>query len=190
MELILRPGRARAAIPIHETPTSCAGAAASYVLRRVAYRAGAYAPGIDDALFSELHETYHGRRIDDVERWFADRSRELDDLGYRLHAQRGAWSMSDIARWVERGFGHRGAVLATSYARLHPHRSSAEAGDVIAHAVGLASEGCEAGGDGKLVTIDPWSPTGTMRGRIHPALEAAHRDRDCAALLVYWRSWA
>jgi hypothetical protein len=98
--------------------------------------------------------------------------------------------MSDIALWVERGVGYRGAVLATSYARLHPHRSSTEAGDVIVHAVGLLNEGCEAGGDGKLVMIDPWSPTGTTRGRIHPALELAHCDRERAALLFHWRAWA
>lgn len=137
-------GHARAGVridlPVHLTPTACAGAVASYVLRRVAYRAGAYAPGIDDALFSELHTSERGRTIEDVQRWFVDRSRTLGDLGYRFEARRLAWSTSEVAAWIESGRGYRGAVLATSYARFHPR---SDAGEVTAHAVGLTWEDAE-----------------------------------------------
>lgn len=181
----LRSGHA--AIPVHETPTACAGAVASYVLRRIAYRAGAYAPGLDEAIFLELHATEHGHVVDDVERWFAARSVALDELGYPLRCQRVAWSLPELAMWIEQGIGHRGAVLATSYARLHPHRAGAEAGEVIAHATGLTWEECEAGRESELVMIDPWSRAGSTRGRAHAALELACRDR--AALLLHWRGW-
>jgi hypothetical protein len=188
--VLMRPDRARMTIPIHETPTACAGAAASYVLRRIAYRAGTYAPGIDEAIFLELHAAARGHSIVDVERWIAERSGRLDELGYGLCARKVASPMHELVTWIERGVGYRGAVLSTSYARLYPHRTSTEAADAIVHAVGLASEGCEAGGDGALVMIDPWSRTGATCGRIHPALEQANRDRDRAALALFWRGWA
>jgi hypothetical protein len=187
--VLQRPGSERVAIDVHETPTACAGAATSYVLRRIASRAGAYAPGIDEAIFLELHAAGHGHAVDDVARWFAARSPVLDELGYPLRAHRVGWTVPDLAVWIAAGRGYRGAVLATSYARLHPQHPAIEAGDVIAHAVGLTCEGCEAGGDGTLVMIDSWSRTGAMRGRVHPALELAHRDRELAALLFHWRGW-
>lgn len=177
-------------IPVPETPTACAGAAASYVFRRIASRAGgAYAPGIDEAIFLELHLARHGRGLDDVATWLAARSQALDERGYRLDGHRLTWTVPEIVRWVAGGRGYRGAVLATSYARLQPHGSATEAGEVIAHAVGLASEGYEDGGAGELVMIDPWSRTGNPTEHPLAVLELAHRERDGAALLLHWRGW-
>jgi hypothetical protein len=180
----------RVEIPIHLTPTACAGAAASYVLRRIAYRAGAYAPGIDDVVFSELHAAEHGRTIDDVQRWFADRSRALDALGYRFEARRYAGSTPQLAAWVAGGRGHRGGVLATSYAVLHSQPSGSDAGEVIAHAVGLTYEDGGDSEEARLVMTDPWSRRPEPKQCFHSALEWAHRERDCATYLVHWRGWS
>jgi hypothetical protein len=181
-----RPASVRAAMPVHETPTACAGAVASYVLRRIAYRAGAYAPGIDDATFFELHATGHGRTHGTVERWFLARSPELDALGYRLHCRRVSWALPELAHWVLQGRGYRGAVLATSYARLHPGKPGRDASNAIAHAVGLTSEPRQLDGDDALVMIDPWSRA--TKSHVHPSLELAHCDR--VTLLCHWRGWA
>jgi hypothetical protein len=182
------PTIVRPSIPVHETPTACAGAVASYVFRRIAYRAGAYAPGIDDALFFELHATSHGSVHGEVERWFADRSRELERLGYRLCCRRVTWALPEVARWVCEGRGYRGAVLATSYARLHPHHPGIDAAEAIVHAVGLTSEPRDPNGDDELVMIDPWSRA--TKAYLHSALDLAHRDRDRMTLLCHWRGWA
>ena len=49
-----RPQDSRVAIPVFHTQSQCAGSAAAYLLRRIAYRAGAYAPGIQEYVFFEL----------------------------------------------------------------------------------------------------------------------------------------
>ena len=181
----------RIAIPVFETPTACAGAAAAYVLRRVAYRAGAYAPGIHEAIFDELHTPRAGAALDDVQRWFADRVAALGDLGYRLQCRRVAEPTALLLAWVQAGCGYRGAVLATRYETLHPTRAaSVQAGQAIAHAVGVANQGREAGGDGSLVMIDPWSRTDERRGPIHPELATAHGEREHDALAIYWVGWS
>jgi hypothetical protein len=183
--VLLRPATA-IELPVHETPTACAGAAASYVLRRIAYRAGAYAPGIQDEIFDELYTTQQGATLGGVERWFAQRGPALHALGYRVEHDRSASRTRDLVAWIKAGRGHRGAVLATSYAQLHP---APEPRGAFMHAVGLAVEGCEAGGDGDLVTIDPWSEVVRTRGELAPALERAHQANACVGLAVCWTGW-
>jgi hypothetical protein len=184
-----RPASQRFALPVFETPTACAGAVASYLLRRIAYRAGAYAPGIDDAIFHELHTTVAGAGIADVEGWFGGRVQSLHDLGYRLHARRDTTSTRGLRSWLDAGRGYRGAIVATTYEVLHPLGSLARhAGRAIVHAVGLAIEGSEADGDGELVMIDPWAREGRTCDGIHPALDTARRDHQ--ALAIYWAGWA
>ena len=186
-----RPASQRFVLPVFETPTACAGAVGSYVLRRIAYRAGAYAPGIDDTIFAELHTTCAGAGIDDVERWFAGRVQSLHDLGYRLHARRDTTSTRGLRSWLDAGRGYRGAIVATTYEALHPPGSLArDAGDSIVHAIGLAIEGSEADGDGELVMIDPWARAGRTCDGIHPALDVARRGRDHQVLAIYWAGWA
>ena len=46
-----RPEDVRVTIPVFHTYTSCPGSAAAFLLRRIAYRAGAYAPGIQEYIF-------------------------------------------------------------------------------------------------------------------------------------------
>src|SRR6185436_17276762 len=165
--VLLRP-HAAIELPVHETPTACAGAAASYVLRRIAYRAGALAPGIQEAIFGELHTSHHGAMLGSAERWLIERGPALQALGYRVEHARSASRTPELAAWISDGRGHRGAVLATRYELLHPGTAAA---DAIIHAVGLTFEGCEAGGEGALVAIDPWSGVIRTRGELRPAVE-------------------
>jgi hypothetical protein len=68
-------------LAIFHTEDACCGSATGYLLRRIAYRAGAYAPGIDDALFGALHRP--DTRTDDelaiVDPWPSVRSRRIHD---------------------------------------------------------------------------------------------------------------
>src|SRR4051794_14640647 len=53
--VLQRPEDVRFLVPVFHTHTACAGAATAYLLRRIAYRAGAYAPGIQEHMFHELN---------------------------------------------------------------------------------------------------------------------------------------
>jgi hypothetical protein len=185
--VLLGPGSLRVTIPVLETPTACAGAVAAYLLRRIAYRAGAYAPGIDDVIFEELHAGDAGGTLADVSCWFARRETVLHGLGYRVELRRANWPTRDVLAWLDAGRDCRAAVLATRYGALHPPRTLRPAeGDSIAHAVGLVIERRDLAGSGEVVMIDPWPRNGDPRGRIHPALEAAHGQSDHLSLLFEW----
>lgn len=183
--VLLRPHTA-IELPVHETPTACAGAAASYVLRRIAYRAGALAPGIQEAIFRELYTSHRGATLGGVERWLVEREPALHALGYRVEHGRSASPTRELIAWLAAGRGYRGAVLATRYDLLHPGTAAASS---IIHAVGLTVEGCEAGGEGALVAIDPWSGVIRTRGELRPAVELAHQACACAALAISWTGW-
>jgi hypothetical protein len=184
------PDRVRLAIPVFETPTACAGAVGSYALRRIAYRAGAYAPGIDEAIFHELHTPREGGTLDDLDVWLTRRTPVLQALGYRLDHRAVTAPLPELLAWIVEGRGYRGAVLATSYEILHPTEPCTGAGEAIRHAVGITVEGGEAGGDGHLVMIDPWPRTGERRQAVAPALERAHRERAHHAIALHWIGWS
>lgn len=196
METIRAPidaAATRPAIAVLKTPTACAGAVASYVLLRIAYRAGAFAPGIDDAIFHELHEVRAGYALADVERWFARRRPHLHDLGYRVELHRVSSPTAELLAWIAGGRGYRGAVVATSYTSLHPPAQAGDTGDVgkvIAHAIGVTSEAREPGADDELVMIDPWSRTGDARAAIAPALDLARMPHDHRGIAVHWVGWS
>ena len=48
-----RPEDLRCVVPVFHTHNACCGAATAYLLRRIAYRAGAYAPGIQEHMFAD-----------------------------------------------------------------------------------------------------------------------------------------
>ncbi len=169
------------AINAATTSAWCAGAATSYVLRRIAYRAGTFAPGIDDAIFRELHSIRHGHGIDNVERWLATRASELDALGYRLRGQRTVIPTTELAAWVDAGCGYRGAVVPTSAHGFH-------IGNATRHAVGLAIES-RGDGESELAMIDPWPPVGGALEPSDPAFDRARRECSYDALALHWGGW-
>jgi len=190
------PEDVRLVVPVFHTPTAGPGAVTAYLLRRIAYRAGAYAPGIQENVFHELHTARDGGSLERVQQWFLGRTSSLHELGYRLNCRRIATPTPGIVEWVKGGRGYRGAMLPTNFQRLHPEPGAAgeempAAG--VAHAIGLTVDRLDAKTDEELVAIDPWPGVlGGARDRDRPsaALEAAHRDRNFHALVFYWTGWS
>jgi hypothetical protein len=192
-----RPEDLRFLVPVFHTPNACAGAATAYILRRIAYRAGAYAPGIQEAMFHELNTSREGGGIEKVQRWFGGRVSMLHQLGYRLQSRRVATPTQTLLDWVRAGRGYRGAMLPTSFKRLHPIPGAGgkdTLDEAVAHAVGITMDRLETQGDEELVMIDPWPGVkgdAKDRGKV-PAdvLELAHRDRGFHALVFFWVGWS
>ena len=159
--VLQKPEEIRFLVPVFHTPTACAGAATAYLLRRIAYRAGAYAPGIQEIVFHELNTSREGGSIEKVQRWFAGRVTALHELGYRLQCRRVATPTSAILEWVKAGRGYRGAMLPTAFKKIHPEPGAAgmddKADESVAHAVGITIDRLDPKDlDEDLVMIDPW----------------------------------
>jgi hypothetical protein len=187
--VLQRPEDLRFLVPIFHTSTACCGAATAYLLRRIAYRAGAYAPGIQESMFHELNTARDGGSIDKVQSWFDRRVTSLHDLGYRLQCRRVSAPTAEILDWIKLGKGYRGAMLPTNYRKLHPESID----DSVIHAVGVTMDRLDAKTEEGLVMIDPW-PGGREdpreRGKVAPNLAAAHRDRGYQALCYFWIGWS
>jgi hypothetical protein len=194
--VLQRPEDVRFLVEVFHTPSACAGAATAYLLRRIAYRAGAYAPGIQEHIFHELNTSSEGGSIEKVQRWFTGRVTSLHELGYRLQCRRVTTPTNAILEWVRAGRGYRGAMLPTSYRKLHPVTETTIAeipDDVIGHAVGITIDRLNPKADEDLVLIDPWpgvTIAGSDRVKVSPALEAAHRDKNFHALVYFWVGWS
>jgi hypothetical protein len=195
--VLQRPEDLTFLVPVFHTPGACCGAATAYLLRRIAYRAGAYAPGIQEHIFHELNTSREGGTLDKVQRWFGGRVSSLAELGYRLQSRRVAIPTPALLDWVRGGRGYRGAMIPTTFKTLHPQPGAAGSGLMddtgVQHAVGVTVDRLEAGGTEDLVMIDPWpGVVGGARDRdkIHPHLEQAHRDRGFHALVYYWVGWS
>ncbi len=195
--VLQKPEEIRFMVPVFHTATACAGAATAYLLRRIAYRAGAYAPGIQEIIFHELNTSREGGSIEKVQRWFSGRVSSLHELGYRLQCRRVATPTSAILEWVKAGRGYRGAMLPTTFKKIHPQAGAAGRellDDHVVHAVGITMDRLDPKDrDEDLVMIDPWPGiTGDAkdRGKLHASLEAAHRDKNFQALVYYWTGWS
>ena len=193
--VLQRPEDIRFLVPIFHTSSACCGAATAYLLRRIAYRAGAYAPGIQEWMFHELNTSREGGSIEKVQHWFGGRVTSLHELGYRLQCRRVAVPTSALLDWVRAGKGYRGAMLPTDFSKLHPEPGAAGAdirGDGVAHAVGLTVDRLDPKADEDLVMIDPWPGMkgATDRRKVPASLEAAHRARGLHALVYFWVGWS
>lgn len=191
-----KPEEIRFLVPVFHTPNSCAGAVTAYLLRRIAYRAGAYAPGIQEHMFHELNTTREGATIERVQRWFTSHVSSLHELGYRLQCRRVATPTPAIVDWVAAGRGYRGAMLPTSFHKLHPppaHAGEGEGDPSTWHAIGLTIDRLEQGSEEQLVMIDPWPGIGgggKDRDKVSPQLEVAHRERNFHGLIFFWTGWS
>lgn len=179
-------------VPVFHTENACAGAVTAHLLRRIAYRAGAYAPGIQEQLFHELNTAADGSSIESVQAWFGARGKKLAQLGYRLQSRRVALPTPALLEWVHAGKGYRGAMLPTNFKRLHP----TPGGRSVDHAVGITLDRLDPGDSTsieELVMIDPWpgvGPAAHDRAKISPHLELAHKERGFHTLLLYWIGWS
>jgi hypothetical protein len=194
--VLQRPEDVRFLVQVFHTQSACAGASTAYLLRRIAYRAGAYAPGIQEQIFHELNTSREGGTIEKVQHWFTGRVASLHELGYRLQCRRVATPTNAILEWVRAGRGYRGAMLPTAYRRLHPVSETTireMPDDIIGHAVGITIDRLNPKADEDLVMIDPWpgvTTAGSDRVKVSPTIEAAHRDRGLHALVYYWVGWS
>jgi hypothetical protein len=194
--VVQKPEDIRFLVPVFHTSSACAGAATAYLLRRIAYRAGAYAPGIQEFMFHELNTSREGGSIEKVQRWFSGRVSSLHELGYRLQCRRVATPTPAILDWVKQGKGYRGAMLPTEFKRLHPEPDAAGAEshqDMVAHAVGITIDRLDAKAEEDLVMIDPWPGVvgnAKDRGKVAPGLELAHKARNFHALVYFWVGWS
>jgi hypothetical protein len=195
--VLQRPEDVRFLVQVFHTPSACAGAATAYLLRRIAYRAGAYAPGIQEHIFHELNTAREGGSIEKVQRWFTGRVSSLHELGYRLQCRRVTTPTAAILDWVRAGRGYRGAMLPTTYKKLHPIPGTAGESvfpeDEVPHAVGITIDRLDTKADEDLVMIDPWPGVkgdGKDRGKVSTSLESAHRGHNFHALVYYWVGWS
>src|SRR3954463_5158168 len=108
--VLQRPEDVRFLVEVFHTPSACAGAATAYLLRRIAYRAGAYAPGIQEQIFHELNTSREGGTIERVQHWFTARVSSLHELGYRLQCRRVATPTPPIPALGRAGPGDPGAA--------------------------------------------------------------------------------
>ncbi len=188
--VLQKPEDNRVVIPVFHTSSACPGAATAYLLRRIAYRAGAYAPGIQEYVFFDLaNYSQAGGTLDAVQRWFGAKVGDLQDLGYRLNARRVAEPTPTILEWVKGGVGFRGAVIPTDFHRLHPQESEQD----IHHAVAVSVDRHDGATEDDLVVVDPWPGTKLKapdRTKVPPMLEAAHRDFKYNAIIFYWAGWS
>ncbi len=172
--VLQQPEDVRFLVPVFHTSNACCGAATAYLLRRIAYAAGAYAPGIQEHMFHELNTSQHGGTIEKVHRWFSGRVSSLHELGYRLQCRRVALQTPALIDWVKAGKGYRGAMLPTEFNKIHPEPGASGQdvlGDTVAHAVGLTVDRLDPKGSEDIVMIDPWPGVvgnATDRGVIHP----------------------
>jgi hypothetical protein len=184
----LKPEDLRVVLPVPHSLTACAGAAAGFVMRRIAYRAGAYAPGIQEFLFHDL-TTVAGQSVESVHSWLSVCGGQLHGMGYRISGRRVMGEKTEaIIGWVREGQGYRGAVLATDFRSLHPGDET-----VLDHAIGLAIDRVEPNRPEEIVMIDPWpgeTPGARDRAPLSPALDGAHRAQKYSALIMYWTGWS
>jgi hypothetical protein len=192
--VLQRPEDLRVVLPVFHTTTACPGSSASYVLRRISYRAGAFAPGIQEFTFHELTTQMDGATLERVHGWFNQRVSLLHEMGYRLQCRRVCTPTPAILDWVREGRGHRGAMLPATYKKLHPKVGKiAELPDEQnGYAIGVTVDRLEATADEQMIMIDPWpgDDPSKDRGPVSKALESAHRDRGFHALVFYWVGWS
>jgi hypothetical protein len=197
--VLQRPEDMVFSVPVFHTVNACCGASTAYLLRRIAYRAGAYAPGIQEHMFHELNTSREGGTIEKVQRWFSSRTNSLAQLGYRLQCRRVAVPTAALLEWVRQGKGYRGAMIPTSFKRLHPGKNAAGQDvldDNVSHAVGVSMEQLvplDTKSKDELVMIDPWPGVDAKaqdREKVTQLLELAHKDRGLHALMFFWTGWS
>jgi len=188
--VVQRPEDLHVSIPVFHTTTAAPGAAAAFLMRRICYRAGAYAPGIQEYVFFALTQAPNlGGSIDGVQRWFGGNVSALQELGYRLNARRVNEPTGTVLDWVKGGKGYRGALLPTTYKKLHPQESEPD----FNHAVAVTVDRLDPKRDEELIQVDPWPGTSNGaadRTAISPALDSAHRDHKYTAIIFYWSGWS
>lgn len=177
-------------IRIDSSRDSSAGASAAYILRRLAARAGAYAPGIQEYLFYEIAMNNNGSNLDKVELWLQRQSQKLSYLGYQILAKRTAAPSEGIKNWVEEGMGYRAAVMAVNGKVLYGDKSAPEY-----HAIGLIRHDETSGIDDQFeldhgaVLVDAY-PNRPRFDKVPDKLAKAHFAFKYQTILIFWAGYS
>ena len=176
-------------IHIDSSKGSPAGAEAAYILRRLAARAGAYAPGIQESLFYSIAQNYQGSSLDRVEQWLSAHSKQLAHLGYNIVAKLTAIESDEVKTWVDQGMGYRAAVLTVDARTLYKNSSLPSV-----HAVALVRHDETSGIDDEelahgVIMVD--AMVGRQRFSTVPdTLARAHFQRKCQTLRMFWTGYS
>jgi hypothetical protein len=189
-----RPDDLRVEFPLFHTQAAGPGAVTNVLLRRIAFRAGAYAPGIQEHMFFELNTGREGGTLAKVESWFSRRTPDLHAMGYRLSCRRISEPTERLMEWVKQGKGFRAAMIPVGYLRLHSGISALEA-DNINWAVGATMEMSPGALSESMLVLDPWPGVGgservLVTDEWNKKLDRAHREQKYFALTFYWSGWA
>lgn len=162
-------------------------------MRRLAARAGAYAPGIQEHLFYQVSQRPLGVSLESVEGWMRSQGGTLSELGYYVLARREAAPTEELFEWIQDGKGYRAAILGVDGRRLYNGITKSE-GDAVGLTLydatsGIADEQRPEGvGDDALVMIDPFP--GVPRFLAPPrSLDLAHGSKKYATLLLFWTGY-
>ena len=188
--VIQRPEDVRVEIPLFHTQTACAGAVTSSLLRRIAFTAGAFAPGIQEHLFFEPNTAGDGGSLSRVESWFGRRVSTLHQMGYRLQSRRIMEPTANVLQWVRGGKGYRAAMLPMPYAPLHPGSPATQ----MSYAIGVMSESAKTKAE-SLYGLDPWPGPGKaerfdINDDVVRVIDRAHREEKYFSLIFYWVGWS
>lgn len=176
-------------IRIDSSRGSPAGAEAAYILRRLAARAGTYAPGIQESLFYSVAQSLHGTSLERVEKWLNQNSKQLSHLGYNIQARRNAIASAQVGAWVSEGQGFRAAVLAVDARKLYNDSSLP-----TRHAVALIHHDETSGIDDDelahgLVMVD--AMIGRQRfNQLPDTLARAHFQHKYETLSIFWAGYS
>jgi hypothetical protein len=163
------------------------------LLRRLAARAGAYAPGIQEHLFYQVSQRPLGGSLESVEGWLRAKGGTLSDLGYYLLARRTAAPTADLSDWIHEGQGYRAAILGVDGRRLYNGVTKSE-GDAVGLALYDATSGIADDdrpkdvADAALVMIDPFPGVPTFLAPPR-SLDIAHGSQKYATLLLFWTGY-
>jgi hypothetical protein len=190
--VMLAPENVRVDIPLFHTSEACAGAVTSSLLRRIAFTAGAYAPGIQEHMFFEPNTRSDGGSLSRVEMWFARRLTSLHQMGYRLQSRRITEPTENVLAWVKAGKGYRAAMLPVAYAPLHPGATASEMSFALGVIADVATPQAKAD---SILALDPWPGVGnpdrfTLTDAHMKILDRAHREQKYFSLIFYWVGWS
>ncbi len=190
--VIQRPEDIRVEIPLFHTQEACAGAVTSALLRRIAFTAGAFAPGIQEHLFFQPNTLADGSSLGRVESWFGRSADSLHQMGYRLQSRRIMEPTANVLQWVRGGKGYRAAMLPMPYAPLHPTAAATQ----IKYAVGVIGDNHAGKAKNEaLLGLDPWPGVDKpdrfeVTEDLAVVMDRAHREEKYFSLIFYWVGWS
>ena len=182
--------KSKLVIKLDTSRDHCAGAASVFLMRRLAARAGCYAPGIQEHLFYEMIQGSYGFSLKQVDDWIRLHRGDLVALGYNFLARLGGEQTSDVQAWVADGRGFRGAVLGTNRETLYGEQLVGSTYHSVALTYNDPTSGIpdEALGN-SVVMVDPWPHDSIKFLKPPTTLDRAHRDQNYTTLLLFWAGY-